>query len=784
MTFNSNDLYNELGSNFIEYAAAVNSDRAIPDATSGLKPVAQRILYGAWEGGRTSSKPHVKCAKIVGDVMGQFHPHGDSSIYGAMVRLAQDWVMRYPLIDFHGNMGNIDGDGPAASRYTEARLAKISEDGLLATLKKNSVEFRPNYDESTVEPVTLPAIFPNLLCNPNMGIGVAMACNWASHNLTEVAQAIYDYLDGKEPMLPGPDFPTGGIIINKNDIPSIMRTGRGSVKIRARYKVEKNNIVFTEIPYGETTEGLLQELSKVIDEEKKVEGVVQVRNESNKKGIRIVIECETGLSPDAIAQKIYANTNFQTSFSYNQVALIDKVPTEMNLTKCCEVYINHNKNCLLRECDFDLQKALERKEIVDGLLRALEDIDNIIALIKKSESAATAKINLIQVYNFSESQAKAIVDMKLGKLASLEKIELQKEAEELNGLIQSLNDLLSSEKLQTELIRKRLADIVSKYGDARRTELAQIELLKEDKEIETVIPEDCVVIMSQSGDVKRVPASSFKIQKRNGKGVKTTDDAILDMISTNTVDTLMIFTNKGKMYRILVDKLPVGTNASKGTNISSLVKLEPSEQVIAMTSHFRKSPAKYVIFITKQGLFKKTLLEEYISVKKSTGIQAIKLKDGDSIANVTFCNEEEFLLITKLGLAIRFETADIAAIGRVTSGVKAVKLSENDEVFIGLPIHKETDCLAVFTKTGYGKKTVLNEFPTQGRGGKGLKVIKDLVSAGEVVGAAMVSDEDNLLLVGKPNSICISAKDIPQLSRDTLGNTMLKGSIIKGAIKL
>jgi DNA gyrase subunit A len=715
--------------------------------------------------------------------MGQFHPHGDSSIYGAMVRLAQDWVMRYPLIDFHGNMGNIDGDGPAAARYTEARLAKISEDGLLSSLKKNSVPFRPNYDESTVEPVTLPAIFPNLLCNPNMGIGVAMACNWAPHNLTEVAQAIYDYLDGKEPMLPGPDFPTGGIIINKDAIPGIMRTGHGSVKVRARYKVEKNNIVFTEIPYGETTEGLLQELAKVVDEEKKIDGISHIRNESNKKGIRIVIECEKGITPDAIAQKIFAETSFQTSFSYNQVALIDKVPTEMNLLKCCQVYVKHNVECIVRETEFELQKLKDRKHIIDGLLKALEDIDNIISLIKSSHSAKTATIELMEKYNFSMEQAKAIVDMKLGKLAGLEKIEIQQEADELVAKINALQTLLSSEENLEQEVRDRLAAIVKKYGDARRTELAQIEVTKEEKEIETVIPEDCVVIMSNNGDIKRVAASSFKVQRRNGKGVKS-EDAILDMISTNTIDNLMIFTNKGKMFRLLVDNVPAGTNASKGVNINSLVKMDLDEKAIAITSHFRKSPAEYIVFITKQGLFKKSKIEEYTSVKKTTGIQAIKLKEDDSIANITFCNEEEFILITKLGLAIRFETAEISAIGRVTSGVKSVKLSENDEVLIGLPIHKTTDSLGIFTKNGCGKKVSLEEFPVQGRGGKGVKVIKDIHSCGEVVGAAMLSDEDNIIINGLPNSICISAKDIPSLSRDTIGNTLIKGSIIKGVVKI
>ena len=779
MEFNQINLYNEMSQNFIEYAVAVNTDRAIPDATTGLKPVAKRILWGAWDGGYTSSKAHVKCAKVVGDVMGNWHPHGDSSIYGALVRLAQPWAMRYPLMDIHGNLGTQDGDGPASMRYTESRLTKMVEDGMLKYLKQNAVEYMPNYDETQQEPVNLPSIFPNLLCNPNTGIGVAMACNWASHNLGEVAQAIYDYMDGKEPMLPGPDFPTGGVIINKKDIPAIMRTGRGSVKLRGKYTIDKQKIIFTEIPYGVSTEDLITEIGKVCDEEKKIEGVVAVRNESNKKGLRLVIECAKGTDPGSIVNKLFAHTDLQTSFSYNQVALIDKVPTEMNLLKCCQIYVKHNIECLIREATFDLNKAKERKEIVDGLLRALEDIDNIINLIKKSESAAAARVNLISTYKFTENQAKAIVDMKLGKLAGLEKIELNQEAEELNNLVQSLTDLLNSHEMQETQIRKRLADFVAKYGDARRTELSQVEVAKDEQEIELVAPEECVVFVSQSGDVKRIPATAFKLQKRNGKGVKSEDDAILDIISTNTIDTLMIFTNKGKMYRLLVDNVPVGTNTSKGVRINTLVSMDPGETVIAVTSLYRKSQAKYVVFITKQGLFKKTALEEYLSVKRSTGIQAIKLKDDDSIANVTFCNEEEFIIVTKQGMSIRFETASIAPIGRVTSGVKTMKLLDGDEVLVGLPIHKNTDSLAVFTKTGYGKKTALDEFPIQGRGGKGLKCSGD-----EIIGATLVSDEDNILLVGIPNSICFSAKDIPLLGRISMGNTMIKNSIAKKVVKL
>lgn len=776
----SHDLYNEMSKNFIEYAAACNTDRAIPDATSGLKPVALRILYDAYENGHTFSKAHVKSAKIVGEVMGTYHPHGDSSIYGAMIRLGQDWIMRYPLIDIHGNKGSIDGDGPAASRYTEARLSKIAEDGLLNGLKKNCVDFRPNYDETTVEPITLPAVFPNLLCNPNSGIGVALACNWLPHNLTEVGQAILDYLDGKEPTLPGPDFPTGGVIINKNDIPAIMKTGHGSVKVRGRYQIEKNNIVFTELPYGVATEDLLKELGEVIDTEKKIEGVTHVRNESNKKGIRVVIECDKNVNVESIAQKLFIYTDLQTSVSYNQVALVNKVPTELNLLKCIQIYVKHNIECIIKAAKFDLAKAQDRQEIVEGLLKALVDIDKIIAFIKKSASSAAAALGLQNDFGFTERQAKAIVGMKLGSLAGLERIELEKEAEDLANKIKELNALLSSEELQENKVKENLKNIVAKYGDKRRTSLEQIEVPKEEKEIAAVVPEDCVVIMSQSGNIKRVPTSAFKIQKRNGKGIKSEDDAILDMISTNTVDTLMLFSNKGKMYRILVDNVPTGTNISKGSPVNGLITLDTNEKIIAMTSLYRKSKAKYVIFITKQGLFKKTVIEEYMGGKKTTGIAAIKLKEGDSIANVTFAEEEDFIVITKCGMSIHFETKDIAAIGRATSGVKAIKLADNDEVLVGLPIKHLTDTLAVFSENGLAKKTSLDEYPVQGRGGKGLAVLKD----GIVVGAALVSDDDLILLCGKPNSICISAKDIPQLGRISVGNQMINGSKIRGVVKV
>lgn len=778
----TNDLVHELGTNFIEYAVAVNTDRAIPDALSGLKPVAKRILWSSFESGRTYSKPHVKAARIVGDVMGKYHPHGDSSIYGAMVRLSQDWVMRYPLIDWHGNNGNIAGDGPAAARYTEARLSKIAEDGMLVGIKKNNVDFVLNYSEDANEPVTLPAIFPNLLCNPNSGIGVAMACNWLPHNLKEVAQAIYDYMDGKEPMLPGPDFPTGGIVINKNDIPAIMKTGHGSVKVRARYKVEKGNLVFYEIPYGTTIEGLMSEIGAVCDA-KEIEGIAEIRDESNKKGLRIVVICQKGIDPDSIAKKLYLKTNLQTSISYNQVALIDKTPTELNLKQCIKLYVDHNVNCVVKEATFDLAKAKARQEVVDGLLRALEDIDNIIAFIKKSASSTAAKDGLIKEYKFTEPQAKAIIDMKLGKLASLEKVELNEEKAELDKSVIELSHLIESREDQEKTVRERLKSIVKKYGDDRRTELDHIEIKPEEKEIETVTPEDVVVIISNSGEIKRVAKSSFRVQRKGGKGVKTEDDAILDTIATNTIDTLLAFTNTGKMYRLLVDNIPAGTNASKGVGIGSLINMEPTEKVIAVTTLERKNNKKYVIFITKKGLLKKTLLEEYIKTKRSTGIAAIKIKDGDSIANIEIMDEEEMIIITKKGQCIHIDTKDVSAIGRATSGIKAIKLAEDDEVLVGLPIINKNEQLAVFTKYGYGKKTSLDEFPLQGKNGKGVIIYKETPGTGPVVGAAMVSETDNLLLSGK-NAICIAANEVPLLGRTATGNIMIKQGEIGSIIKL
>lgn len=779
----NNDVTKELGTNFIEYAVAVNTDRAIPDSRSGLKPVAKRIIYDAYITGCASNKAHVKCAAIVGDTMGRFHPHGDSSIYGALVRLAEEWTMRYPLIDFHGNKGNRDGDEPAAYRYTEARLAKITEDGMLVGLKKKNVDYIPNYSESEDEPVTLPSIFPNLLCNPNTGIGVAMACNWAPHNLNEVAQAIYDYMDDKEPMLPGPDFPTGGIIINSKDIPAIMKTGRGSVKIRGKYHMEGNNIVFTEIPYGVMTEALISSIGKLCDDNEIV-GITDIQNESTlKAGFRLVLKCAKDANITKIIQQLFQKSDLQSSFSYNQVALIDKTPTELNLKDCCKIYVEHNIDCIKRETDFDLQKASVRLNIVEGLLKALEDIDNIITLIKQSESSVKAKDNLIKKYNFNEEQAKAIIDMKLGKLAGLERIEIENEKAELLDTIKQLNLILQYPRSE---LRKRLETLVKKYGDARRTELTQIDEIKnkEEKEIANVPPEKCVVVLTEGGSVKRIPATSFRTQKRGGKGVKTQDDITEAIIRTNTVDSLMIFTDKGKMYRLIVNNIPEGTNTSKGTPVKALIELEAGENVRTIYSIYRDTDAKYVLFITKNGLVKKTALSEYIGTKKSKGIGAINIKEGDALSVVTLVKDEPLILVSKNGYMIKFNSTEITATGRLTAGVKGINLGDNDEIVAALPLRHAEDQLAIFTSKGYGKKIPQKEITIQKRAGKGIICYKPNDVFGYVSAAQLISDEDNVLLVGNQNSVYISATEIPEMGRVAAGNMILKGNNILSVSKV
>lgn len=770
MTSNQVELTHELGTNFINYAMAVNTDRSIPDATTGLKPVHKRILYCALDDGNTSNKKHVKCANIVGSMLAKWHPHGDTAVYDALVRLAQPWIMRYPLIDFHGNRGNQIGDPPAHYRYTECRLAKISEDGILDGVKKHCVDFVPNFDETREEPVNLPAVFPNLLCNPNSGIGVALACSWAPHNLREVAAAINDYLDGKEPMLPGPDFPTGGLVLNKDDIPKIMSTGKGTVRIRAKYECDGNDIIFNEIPYGLTVEKVVQELNDLADIDGKLDGVSEIKDETTKKSVRIVLRCKKDANIAKIISTVFAETSLQTSFSYNQVALVDGEPKLLNLKDCIEVYVKHNLSCIIKEYNFNLNKAKARLHIVEGLLKALEDIENIISTIRSSDTTANAKKALQEKYGFSEEQAKAITDMKLGKLASLEKVEIENERAELLSTIENIMEILNSRDKQIAMLRERLDIIVKKYGDDRITELAQIAIEKKQKEPIVVEPKDCVIIITSKNTIKRIDAKSFKPQKRNTTGVKTGSDMIVFSQKTNTQDVLMVFTSKGKMYRLLVDNIPEGTNASAGAPLSSLIEFEDGEKPMAFTTLSADNDKKFIFFATKKGIIKKVPLEEYNSLKR-TGVTAIKFKEGDELAAVTFINQEEMMLVTKNGISIRFAAAGMPISSRIAQGVKGMNVAEDDQIIAALPISNPASYLAIVSIDGLGKRTELKEFTIQNRGGKGLSCYKN-----PIAGAELVVDDDMLLISGDKTSIVVKATELPILNRTSLGNIMLKNN--------
>ena len=767
---NTIELTKELSQNFLDFSHEVNYQRAFADARDGLKPGQRACIWEMYQKGYKSNKPHVKSAKISGGVIANWWPHGDTAIYETFARMSQKWINNIPEIDWHGANGSVQISGePAASRYTEARLAKIVEEGMLANINKNTVPMKPNFSDDDKWPVVLPAIFPRLMVNGCQGIGSTIANVWLPHSFIEIANIIDKYISTGEIDYDNiaPSFPSGGIIINKKELPIIYRTGKGKVVLRGRAEIKNNYIIITEIPYQVYVEPLIEEIKKYAVEEEN-SGIEDVINKSSK---NICIEIECSSNPAAILKKLYSKTNLQKSFNANQFALTEKgVPALLTLKDYLDIYINHNIKCIINETQFDLDKATDRLEIVNGLLKALEDIDNIIALIKSSENATAAKEKLIRRYHFTENQAKAILAMRLSSLAKLEKVELEQEAKELKNKIQDLKDILANENRQKNILKSRLADLVKKYGDARRTELTHIEIKPEDKIIEEVTPEDCVVILSQTGDIKRVPKNSFKVQRKNGKGVKTKDDVIMSTISTNTIDNLLLFTKKGKMFKIIVDEVPVGTNASKGAHVGTLINMDQDDEVIAITSLARSNTAKYVVFFTKRGLMKKTLLDEYTKVKRSTGIAAI--------ANVEFINEEDILVITKNGMSIHFESKNVNPIGRVAAGVKTIKLDENDEVVVGLPIHSDNDTIAIFSTKGYGKKTSIKEFTVQGRGGKGLVIYKPSAVYGQIAGATIISDSDTILLTGQPSSICIAVTDLPLLTRTSFGNIMVKSNIL------
>ncbi len=778
----------EVEQSFLDYSLSVITDRAIPSAEDGLKPVARRILWDMYDKGYTNNKKFVKCAQPVGDTMGRFHPHGDSSIYGALVWLSQPWNMRYPLIDFHGNNGSRDGDEPAAYRYTECKLSKLAEE-TLDGIKKDSVDWINAYTDEEQEPVYLPGLVPNLLINGTSGIAVAMACSFAPHNLNEIMDAIIYTVENPEceckellQFVKGPDFPTGGLIINKDELASAYLTGKGRARIRGEYEIEnktgKTSIVFTSIPYKVSKENLIIDIDKKC-ETGELSGISAIRDESNSLGVRFVIELERGFDPGSVIAKLFKLTNLETTYSFNQVALYDKNPRLFNLKQLIQIYIEHQRKVLLRKTEFDLKKVEARIFILEGLLKALEDIDNVIKLIKSSESAAKAKIALMEKYNFAEVQAKAILDMRLSKLANLERIEVENERNEKLEESKKLRAII--ENPNPELI-KLFSELKTKYGDARRTTITQVTVSKEEKEIEFVEPETCVVVLTEGGSVKRVPTKNFRIQKRNGKGVKTQDDITSAVIRTNTIDQLMIFTNQGRMYRLLVDTIPEGTNTTKGTSIKSLVAMETGEEPEIIYSIYRDTSDQFVLFVTKNGTIKKTNLNEYINTKKKTGIGAINLRKGDSLAAVTLIDtESQIMIVTHKGYVLRMKSSDISPSSRLTIGIKGINLGADDYVVAALPIRNLNDDLALFTADGYGKKIGPKDTIVQSRGGKGVQCYK---GNSYITCAAMIEDSDQILLCGDKNSICISAADIPLLGRATQGNAMLKGNMILSATKV
>lgn len=772
------DINEELSQNFLDFSYEANSQRAFADARDGLKPGQRACLWEMYSKGYSSGKPHVKSAKISGGTVASWWPHGTTAIYDTFARMSQPWINNIPEVDWHGANGSIQISGePAADRYTEARLSKTTEDGLLFGIKKNNVPMKLNFSEDQEWPEVLPAIYPRLMVNGCQGIGSTIANVFLPHSLDELALSIKEYIQtGKINYSSlAPSFPTGGIIINKNDLEPIYKTGKGKVILRGKTQIVGNYIQITEMPYQVYVEPFIEQVKQLITKEE-LTGIENILNKSNKKQLLIEIECSN--TPLNILNQLFQKTDLQKTFNANQYALVGKTPKLLNYQQYLDIFLNHNYECIQREYSFDLEKSQKRLEIVLGLIKALEDIDNIIALIKKSENSKVAVDNLIKAYDFTKVQAQAIIDMKLGRLAHLEAIELNKEREDLTSTIKDCKDIITNLGRRQNIFLTRFDNFVKKYPNPRRTELIQIDPpKKEDKEIVGVEPEKCVVITTASGNIKRIPISSFKVQKKNGKGIKSQDDITDTIIRTNTIDQLMIFTNKGNMYRLLVNNIPVGTNVSKGQPITSLIEMLSGEMPTVIYSIYRDTDAQYVLFATKNGVIKKTALSEYTSTKKKCGIPAIKLREDDELIAVSLVKDENIILVSSVGNAIRFKSSEVSAAGRLTIGMKSMTLKAGEEVVAMSIVRDNTDNLATFTPTGMAKQFSLTELPLQTRGGKGTKI-------GEVAAIALISNEDNLLICGTKNSICISAKDIPILGKTAQGNQVIKNDRIISVSKI
>ena len=775
----------ELSQNFLDFSYEANSQRAFADARDGLKPGQRACLWEMYSKGYSSTKPHVKSAKISGGVISSWWPHGNVAIYDTFARMSQSWINNIPEVDWHGANGSIQISGEAAAdRYTEARLSKSTEDGLFVGIKKNNVPMKLNFSEDEEWPEVLPALYPRLMVNGCQGIGSTIANIWLPHSLDELAEVINEYLktDIINYSKLAPSFPTGGIIVNKDELEPIYKTGKGKVILRAKTEIVGNNILITEIPYQIYVEPFIESVRQLILKDE-LTNIVNITNKSNKKQLLIEIECDA--NPSLVLTKLFQKTDLQKTFNANQYALIGKTPKLLNFKDYIDTFLNHNYQCIEKEYTYDLEKSKKRLEIVEGLIKALEDIDNIIALIKSSNSSKDAVINLINKYQFTENQAQAIVNMKLGRLAHLEVIELNQEKIDLTSTITNCEDVIAHLDKKKQIFIERFNAFVKKYPNPRKTQLTQLNYNpKVEKEIVNVEPEKCVVVMTEGGTIKRIPITSFRIQKRNGKGVKSQEDITHCVIRTNTIDNLMLFTNKGIMYKLLVNDIPVGTNASAGTPISTLVKMSADEQVITIYSIYRDTDAKYVLFATKQGLIKKVPLEEYTGVRKKTGVSATTLHDGDNLANVSLIKDEQLIVLTKNGYAIKIDSNELGTSSRIAMGVKAINLTEDDEVACVLPIRDATDYFGIFARNGFSKKINLSELPLQKRAGRGIVVYKPTVETGKIIDASLINDTDNLFICGDKKNICISAKDIVCSGRTAIGTSVIKNEKIKKVTKI
>ena len=785
------DLKETMEKSYIDYAMSVIAQRALPDVRDGLKPVQRRILYSMIELNNGPDKPHRKCARIVGDTMGKYHPHGDSSIYGALVNLAQDWSTRYPLVDGHGNFGSVDGDGAAAMRYTEARLSKVSME-MLADINKNTVDFVPNFDDTEKEPTVLPSRFPNLLVNGTTGIAVGMATNIPPHNLTEVINAVVKIIDNNieedretdiEEILDivkGPDFPTGGEILGVRGIEEAYRTGRGKIKVRAVTNIEtmengKSRIIVTELPYLVNKAKLIEKIAELV-KDKKIDGITDLRDESNKDGMRIVIELRRDANANVLLKQLYKHTQLQDTFGVIMLALVNNEPKVLNICDMLNNYLLHQKDVVTRRTKYDLNKAEERAHIVQGLLIALDNIDEVIKIIRGSRTTADAKLGLIERFGLSDAQAQAIVDMRLRTLTGLAREDLENEYKELMATIDYLKGILADEKKLLEVIKEEIITIRDKYGDERRTSIGY-----DDDEItlEDLIPlENTVIARTSLGYIKRMTVDNFKSQHRGGKGIKgmqtINDDYIVDLLMTTTHHYLMFVTNKGRAYRIKAYEIPESSRTARGTALINIIQLLPDEKVAAVIPIKEYQDGRFIIMGTKNGIIKKTSLSEYKNIRKS-GIQAITLREDDEIIEVkTANNNDEVFMVTKYGKCIKFALTDVRRTGRSSIGVRGINLEAGDEV-VGMQLEGQGKDLLIVTENGMGKRTDTKEFTIQKRGGKGVKCYKISEKTGNVVGVKAVNDNQEIMLITSEGIIIqMLVSDISTVGRVAQGVKLIK----------